>query len=350
VVSRVDIQTPRSKNFTDEKFLQDWLMRKVKTFMLLASIAAAGGAVSPAQAQSSYPDRAVRIVLPFAAGGVADITSRIVAEALSQQLGQRFIVENAPGAGGIAAARAVTSAAPDGYTLALITNGTAISVPLFNNLPFDPLKDFVPISSLGYFDFVVGTNVNSPYKTIADIVKAAQAAPGKLNVGTINIGSSQNLAAELLKSAANINFTIVPYRATPEVLVGLLRDDVQVMIDNYAAMKASLSDKKIVAVATTGNKRSPAQPDVPSVEEGGVKDYEVISWNALFAPAGTPPEVVAKLNAALRKVLEDQSVKQRALDLGIETKASTPEEIAGKLKGDIEKWGKVIARANIPKQ
>jgi len=324
-------------------------MRPFRPLMLLATVTVASLALAPAKAQT-YPDRPVRIVLPFAAGGVADITARIVADALGQRLNQRFVVENTPGAGGIAAARAVLSSPADGYTLAMLTNGTAISVPLFKSLPFNPLKDFVPISSLGYFDFVVGTNATSSYKSMGDILKAARENPGKLNVGTINVGSSQNLSAELLKSVANINFTVVPYRATPEVLVGLLRDDVQVMIDNYAAMKSALADKKILAVATTGKTRSVALPNVPTVEEGGVKGYDVVSWNALFAPAGTPPEAVTKLNDALRAVLADESVKKRALDLGIETKASTPQEIGARLKGDIEKWGKVIERANIPKQ
>jgi tripartite-type tricarboxylate transporter receptor subunit TctC len=324
-------------------------MKSTRSTPWLALLAFGALAIGQAQAQT-YPDRPVRVVLPFAAGGVADITARIVADALGQKLNQRFVVENAPGAGGIAAARAVLSSPPDGYTLAMLTNGTAISVPLFKTLPFDPVSDFMPISSLGYFDFVVGTNATSSYKSIADILKVAREQPGKLNVGTINIGSSQNLSAELLKSAAGINFTIIPYRATPEVVVGLLRDDVQVMIDNYAAMKSSLLDKKILAVATTGKTRSPAMRDIPTVEEGGVKDYEVVSWNALFAPKGTPPEVISKLNSALREVLADASVKQRALDLGIEAKASSPEEIGARLKGDIEKWGKVIERANIPKQ
>jgi len=298
----------------------------------------------------TYPDRPVRIVLPFGAGGVADITARITAEALGNQLGQRFIVENMPGAGGIAAARAVTSAQPDGYTLAMLTNGTAISVPLFKALPFNPEKDFMPISSLGYFDFVVATNATSEYKSIADIIKYAKANPGKLNVGTINVGSSQNLSAELLKTAAGIDFTIVPFRGSPEVVVALLRDDIQVMIDNYVAIRPNLLEKKLLAVATTGTTRSQVLPDVPTVEQGGVKDYEVVSWNAMFAPAGTPPAVIQTLNQALQKVLVDPTVKKKMLDLGIEAKASTPQELSARLKSDIEKWGKVIERANIPKQ
>jgi tripartite-type tricarboxylate transporter receptor subunit TctC len=326
-------------------------MPMMKLPVVAASLALAllAGVAPAAQAQT-YPDRPVRIVLPFGAGGVADITARLVAEALGQKLNQRFVIENTPGAGGIAAARAVISAPPDGYTLAMLTNGTAISVPLFKALPFDPVKDFAPISSLGFFDFVIGVNADSPYKSIADVVKAARAEPGKLNFGTINVGSSQNLAGELFKSSAGIQFTIVPYRNSPEVIVALLRNDVQVMIDNYAAMKSGLQEKKIIALATTGKARSAVLPNVPSAEEGGIKDYDVVSWNALFAPAGTPPAAIATLNGALRTVLADAALKAKLLDLGIEAKASTPEEIAARLKGDIEKWGRVIERANIPKQ
>ena len=176
----------------------------------------------PAGAETRYPDRPVRIVLPFAAGGVADITARIVADKLSNKLGQRFYVENQAGAGGITAARTVISSPPDGYTLALLSNGTAVSVSLFEKLPFDPLKDFAPISSLGFFDFLLCTGANSEFKTLGDFVAAAKAKPGALNVGTINIGSTQNLSAELFKTAAGIDFTIVPYKTTPDIQVSLL--------------------------------------------------------------------------------------------------------------------------------
>jgi tripartite-type tricarboxylate transporter receptor subunit TctC len=169
----------------------------------------------PVAAEASYPDRSVRIVVPFAAGGVADITARIVAEKLGDRLGQRFYVENQAGAGGIAAARTVISSAPDGYTLALPSNGTAISVSLFAKLPFDPLRDFEPISSLGFFDFIFSTGAASEFRTIGDFIAAAKAKSGALNVGTINIGSTQNLSAELFKTAADIDFTISPIGQRP---------------------------------------------------------------------------------------------------------------------------------------
>lgn len=307
-------------------------------------------AVSVAQAQSGYPTKPIRVIVPFAAGGVADITIRIVAEKLGDNLGQRLVIENMPGAGGVVAARAVLSSQPDGYTLALLSNGTAVSVPLFKNLPFDPVKNFTPISSIGFFDFIVGTNTNSQHKTLADVIKFARDNPGKLNVGTISVGSTQNLSAELLKSTAGINFQIVPYRGTPEVIIGLLREDIDVMIDNYVGMKSALQDGKMRPVGTTGEARSVILKDVPTVIEGGVKGYDVVSWNALFAPSGTPPEAIARLNAGLRDVLAMPDVKQKLLDLGIEAKASSPEELEARLVDDIAKWTAVIDKAGIPKQ
>ena len=301
-------------------------------------------------AQARYPDKAVRIVLPFAAGGVADITARIIAEKLGDKLGQRFYVENQPGAGGIAAARTVISSPPDGHTLALLSNGTAVSVSLFKKLPFDPLKDFEPVSSLGFFDFVFSTGANSEFKTLGDFVAAAKAKPGALNVGTINIGSTQNLSAELFKTAAGIDFTIIPFRATPEAQISLLQGDIALVIDSYSSMKGNLADRKLRARASSGLKRSEATPELATVQESGVAGYDVVSWNALFAPAGTPPETVKTLNGALQEILADADVKKRLIELGIEARASTPQEISARLKSDIDKWSHVIDKAGIQKQ
>ena len=303
-----------------------------------------------AGAEARYPDKAVRIVLPFAAGGVADITARIIAEKLGDKLGQRFYVENQPGAGGIAAARTVISSPPDGHTLALLSNGTAVSVSLFKKLPFDPLKDFEPVSSLGFFDFVFSTGATSEFKTLGDFIAAAKAKPGALNVGTINIGSTQNLSAELFKTAAGIDFTIIPFRATPEAQISLLQGDIALVIDSYSSMKGNLADGKLRALASSGSKRSEATPDLATVQESGVAGYDVVSWNALFAPAGTPPEIVKTLNGALREILADADVKRRLIELGIEARASTPQEISARLKSDIDKWRQVIEKAGIQKQ
>ena len=302
-----------------------------------------------ARAQA-YPNRPVRFILPFGAGGVADVTSRLIAEKLGEKLGQRFVIENQPGAGGINAARSVLSTPADGYTLGLVTNGTAISVPLFKALPFDPVKEFAPISTLGYFDLVFVANGQSKFRTLQDFVAAAREQPGKLNVGTINVGGTQNLGAELFKSTAGVDFQVVPYRGSPEIIVGLLRNDVDLMVDFYAALRAGLQDGKLRALAVSSVKRSPILPDIPTVQEAGIRDYEVTSWNGMFAPQGTPREVIDLLNRSLQDILAIPEVKKQCADVGIEAKASTPDELATRLRQDIEKWSKVIERAGIPKQ
>jgi tripartite-type tricarboxylate transporter receptor subunit TctC len=316
------------------------------------ALAAAAAGLYPglASAQQSYPSRPVRFVLPFGAAGVADITSRIAAEKLGDKLGQRFVVENQPGPGGIAAARAVLSQAADGYTIGLVTNGTSISAAIYKTLPFDPVKDFACISTIGAFDLFFATNAESEFKTLPDFIKAAREQPGKLNVGTINVGGTQNLAAELLKSLAGVNFQIIPYRGTPDVIVALLRNDVQLLVEFYAPIKSTLADKKIRAVASSGTQRSPFLPDVPTAAEAGVPGYEVTSWNGVFAPVGTPAEILALLNKSIHEMVAMPDVKQRYADLGIEAKASTPEQLKARLEGDIKKWAAVIERAGIPKQ
>jgi tripartite-type tricarboxylate transporter receptor subunit TctC len=328
----------------------DHAIRRSFLALSLAVLAASVPGADRAHAEASYPTRPVRIILPNAVGGVADTTVRVIAEKLGDKLGQRFYVENQPGAGGIAAARAAASSPPDGYTLTLLTNGTAISVSMFEKLPFDPLKDFQPISSLGFFSFIFTTSAASPFKTMGDFIAAAKAKPGGLNVGTISIGSTQNLSAELLKTAAGIDFAIVPFRGTPEIEVSLLQGNVALMIDTYSAVKGNLVDGKFRALASTGPIRSESAPGIPALQESGVANYDVVSWNGLFAPARTPPEVINILNSALQDVLADPDLKRRLIDLGIEAKASTPQELTDRLKSDIDKWAKVIEKAGIPKQ
>jgi len=322
--------------------------RRVAAYMF--AFAAVCAAADGASADANYPDHPVRVIVPFAAGGVADITIRLVAQKLGEKFGQNFVIENNPGAGGIAAARAALAGGTDGYTLTLLTNGTAISVPLFNQLPFDPLKQFVPISAIGYFSCVFMINTASPFRTLDDFLKAARAKPGTINIGTINVGSTQNLTAELFKSMAGIDVVLVPFRATPDVVVALLRNDIQMGIDFYAPFKPTLDTGKGRALATSGGHRSPDLPEVPTVAEGGVQGFDVTAWNGLFAPAGTPQPIIDKLNGALRGVLADTDLKKRALELGIDARSSTPAELQARLQGDIAKWGQVIATAGIPKQ
>src|SRR5262249_21088235 len=274
-----------------------------------------------ASGQAKYPERPIRIIVPFAAGGVADIFTRIVGEKLGDKLGQRFIIENVPGPGGIAAARAATSGGADGYTLILGTNGTPISVPLVKGLPVDPLKDFTPISGMGNFDCVFAVNAQSKFQTLGDFIKAAKEKPGKLNVGTIAVGSTQHLSAEYFKGAAQLDFLIIPYKGTPEATVALLRNDIDLIVEFPAAIKAGLSDKSLRPIAATGPVSSKMLPGVPTVAEAGVPSYEVTSWNSIWAPAGAPKDAVALLNKTMHEVVADKDVQARLLDLGIAAKA-----------------------------
>src|SRR5260370_19570159 len=255
--------------------------------LVLAAIAAATVLLTYAAQAQNYPNRPVRIIVPFAAGGIGDITTRLIAEKLGDRLGERFIVDNQPGAGGVAAPRAVLAPPADGYTLALATIGPAINVPLFKSLPYDPVKDFAPISGFSLFDLTLTTNAAGPYKTLGDFLKDARANPGKLNVGTINVGSTQNLAAELLRAIAMINITIVPYRTTPDAMIALLRNDIQLAAEDYATTQAGIEDGKLRLLATTGTKRSELTPNAPTAAEGGVPGYEVRSWNPLFPKTAT---------------------------------------------------------------
>jgi tripartite-type tricarboxylate transporter receptor subunit TctC len=315
---------------------------------LLALPALALAFTTPAQA--AYPEKPIRLVLPFGAGGVADVTARILADKLGDKFGQRVVVENMPGPGGIAAARAVVSAAADGYTMLYVTNGTAISVASFNNLPFDPVKDLTMVSMVGTFDLVLVVNPDSEYKTLADFLKAAKANPGKLNIGSIAVGSTQNLGAELFKSVAGINVQIVPYKNSPDIVVALLRNDVQMMVDFPPAVQGQVNDGKLKILATSSATKSPLLPNVPPAADAGVKGYEVLSWNGVGMPKGTPPDVIAAMNKAIGEVMAMPEVKEAYAKVGVVARSSTSEELRKRLIDDIKKWDDVIVKAGIPKK
>jgi tripartite-type tricarboxylate transporter receptor subunit TctC len=305
-----------------------------------------GAMLAAAQAQPSYPDRPIRIVIGFGPGGLADITMRLLGQRLTELTGQQVVIENRPSAGGIVAASAVTSARPDGYTLFVLSSGIAISRSLIKTMPFDPVADFAPISTVAYFDLLILTQAQSPLRSVNDVIAAARANPGRFNVGTINPGSTQNLSAELLKAATGVNMTIVPYRSTPEVLTALLRDDVHIMIESYAALKAPIDDGRVRPIAATGETRSPMLPNVPTLRESGV-GAEVVGWNALVAPAQTPRPIVELLNRHVTTIVAQPDFRQRLIELGTEARASTPEELGARLSADIDKWAAVIKQAGI---
>jgi len=303
-----------------------------------------------AAAQASYPSKPIRIVLPFGPGGVADITTRTIAPKLTEALGQPIVVDNKPGAGGIIASEAVAKAEPDGYTLLLLTNGNAVSQALFKSLPYDPVHDFAMISTVGYFSMVLVTSAQSKYKTLKEFVAAAKANPGKLNIGTITPGGTQHLAGELFRSTAGIDAVVVPHKTTGEVVVSTMNGSVDVAVDFIAPLLSSIKSGQLTALAVTAGKRFPGLPDVPTVIEAGVPGYDVASWNALAAPAKTPHAVIVKIHEALVKALAAPEVQKRYAELGVEGRASTPEELKAFYASETKRWTQVVERAKIPKQ
>lgn len=294
--------------------------------------------------------RAIKIVVPFGAGGVADLTARIVAQKLAESMGQPVVIENKPGAGGVVAGDAVAKAEPDGHTLLLMSNGTAVSAGLFKTLPFDTLKDFAPISTLGFFDIAIVVAQDSPYKTLTELLNFARANPGKLNIGTINIGSTQNLSAELFKTMGGIQAQVVPFNGTPAVITALRGGQIDAAFEILSPMLPQINAHSVRALAVLGDKRSAAQKDVPTVSQSGLKGYSVASWNALAAPAKTPKDVIARLNREVQAVLNTPDVKKRLADLHIEASPSTPAQLGDLLTTEIKRWSEVIVRSKIPIQ
>jgi tripartite-type tricarboxylate transporter receptor subunit TctC len=292
----------------------------------------------------------VRIVLPFGPGGVADITTRTIAPHMSAGLGQQVVVENMPGAGGIRASETVASATPDGHTLLLLTNGNAVSQALFKSLPYDPVNDFAMISTVSYFSMVIVTGANSKYKTLQDVLAAAKANPGKLNIGTITPGGTQHLAGELFRSTAGIDALVVPHKTTGEVVIGVRQGSLDIGVDFIAPLIAGIRAGDLRALAVSAGKRQPQLPDVPTVIEAGVKGYDVASWNALAAPAKTPAGVIKRVHDELAKALAAPDVQKRFAELGVEPRASSPEQLKELFVSESKRWSRVVESAKIPKQ
>jgi len=315
--------------------------------LALACAAVLGG---NAQAADDYPNKPVRIYLAYGPGGAGDLTIRLIADKLGQSLKQAFVVENRPGAGGIAAMRAVLDAPADGYTLGVMGNGQAITASLFQELPYNVLNDFAQISLAANFEMLLAVPPTSPYKSVKDVIDAARKAPGKLNLGAINPGSTQNLSAHLFQQVSGARFTIVNYRTTPDLVTALLRGDVDLGFDYFAGFGTTIGPDKLHIIATSGEERDPLLKDVPTAKESGLPDYVAVSWNGVGARAGVPANAVSALNAAIRQAVAAPDVQERALRLGLEMRASTPQEMHDRMAKDIIKWRDVIDKAEIPKQ
>ena len=318
--------------------------------LLLATAGALALTALRAHAQPAFPTKALRIVVPFAAGGVGDLTARAVATGLAERLGQPVVIDNRPGAGGVVAADAVARAEPDGHTLFLMSNGTAVSASLFRSLPYDTLADFAPVSTLGFFDIAVLVPADSPHATLPQLLAHARARPGQLNIGSINIGSTQHLAAELFKSSAAIDAQVVPFNGTPALITALRGRQVDVGVEILGPALPQVRAGALRVLAVTGEQRSAVLPEVPTAVELGVQGFVATSWNALAAPARTPRLVVERLQREVVATVATPAVQQQLRALNVEPRTSTPGQAAALLKTDIERWRAVIERAGIPRQ
>ncbi len=324
-------------------------MRHFKMTMMACLVLALLAAPMGACAQD-YPTKPIHVIVGFGPGGVADLTCRVVAQKLSAQLGQQVLIENRPSAGGIVAADAVAKAAPDGYTLLLMSNGNAVSASLFKSLPYDTVADFASVSTLGFFDIAVITNSGSNFKSIQDVVSYAKANPGKLNVGTISIGSTQNLSAELFKEMAALDLVIVPYKGSPDVLVALRGNDVHLAFEMVAAVMAQYKSGAVNILAITSDRRFPGLPSIPTVAEGGLPGYQTSSWNAISAPAKTPRAIIDRLNKEINIALASPEVKSKLLEIGVVARGSTPDDMSAHLASEIKKWRGIMEKAKIEKR
>ncbi len=301
-----------------------------------------------AHAQDEYPNRPVRIIVPFAPGGSTDVVARILADRLGAELKQNFVVENRAGAGGNIGADAVAKAAPDGYTLLMGTTGVlAINKHLYKEMSFDPDRDFTPVSYTSLITNILVVNPQVPARTVAELLTLARSDPGRLTFASSGSGSSTHLSAELFKSMAGVDILHVPYKGRSQALVDVMAGQVTMLFDNAPSSMPFIEQGKLRAVAVTSTKRLANLPEVPTLDEAGVKGYESLSWSGLVAPAGTPRRVIDKLNTALEKILRTEDVKQRFLAMGVEPVGGPPEAFARHVRAESEKWARVVKTANI---
>jgi tripartite-type tricarboxylate transporter receptor subunit TctC len=322
----------------------------MKSNLPLYACALALVAAAPIALAQGYPSRPVKILVPFAAGGVADITARVVSQEMSAAMGQQVLVENRPSAGGIVASEAVAKADPDGYTLLFITNGNAVSASLFRSLPYDTVSAFAPVSTVGFFDLVLLVDSASKIGSVRELIAYSKANPNKLNLGTINPGSTQNLAAELFKSMSGIDAQVVPFKATPAVITALKGGDVQAAFEILAPVLGQIKGGTLKPLAVTSERRYAGLPEVPTVAESGVPGYQASSWNGIAAPAKTPKAVIDRLNREVNAAAAKPEVRKRLGELGVEARAGTPEALRDLLVAEIAKWKAVIERAKIERQ
>jgi tripartite-type tricarboxylate transporter receptor subunit TctC len=302
---------------------------------------------SSSPASALYPDRIVRIVVPFAPGGGTDVIARTLAQEMARDLGATIVIENKPGAGTIIGTQAVATSEPDGYTLLMGTFSHAVNLSLNARLPYDPHKDFASVALVARsFNFVV-VNPKSAIKSIADLIAAAKADPDKLSYGTYGTGTSAHLAGELFKNMAKVNLTTVPYKGAAPAITDLIGGQIQVMFTTVASASSLIAGGQLRALAVTSAERSPAFPDLPTVAEAGVPGYAAESWYGLLAPAKTPPEIIDRLNKSAATAVQSEAFKRLGVNEGLVMVAQPPEALDRYLRGEEERWRKVIEDAGI---
>ena len=314
---------------------------------LLTTLVAALALAAGASAQS-YPNRPVRFIVPYPAGGATDIISRLIGDKLGTSLGQQFVIDNRAGGGQKIGTSLAAKAAPDGHTILLVSITHAINPGLFKEMPYDAIKDFSPITLTAISPLVLVVHPSVPAKSVKELIALMKAQPGKLNTATSGIGSGGHLAAELFKSMAGVDMTFVPYKGGALAYIDLIGGQVDLMFTSPAATLAYAKAGKLRVLATTGAKRSPATPELPTVAEAtGIRGYEAGLWYGVVAPAGTPRAIVRLLNAEIVKALQLSDVRGTLAAQAVEAVSSTPEEFAMYIKSEIAKWAKVIKDANI---
>jgi tripartite-type tricarboxylate transporter receptor subunit TctC len=298
----------------------------------------------------AYPVRPIRIALPYGPGGNSDIAARLLAQRLSQSLRQQVIVDNRPGAGGIIATEIARKAEPDGYTLLWLNTGHAVSVSLYKSLPYDPVRDFVPVSTVGFSGLALVVNAASPVRSVKDVVASAKANRDKFNIGVTFVGSTNHLSAELFKSMAGIDVTVVPFKTTPALIAGVGGNEAQAIFEFIPPILPFVKNGSLRAIGVTSEHRAASLPDVPTLAEAGLVGFEASAWNGVAVPAKTPKAVIARLNREMNEILSAPEVKQRLEDLGVDARGGTSQGFHDLLVADIAKWKRVIEKARIERQ
>ena len=312
----------------------------------LLALVALAAATAAATAQT-YPTKPVRVIVAFAPGTTSDIIGRVVSEKLTQSMGQPFIVENRTGAGGTIAADMVAKAAPDGYTLLVSTAALPVSAHVYPNLKYDTAKDFSSITVISHSPLLLAANLDFPAKNVKELIDYAKKNPGKVTFGSAGIGTSHHLTGEKLKLDTGIDMVHVPYKGSGPAHIDLMGGQIHLMFDNIVALIPHVKSGKVRALAVSSAKRHALLPEVPSIQEAGIKDFETVAWFGLVGPAGMPREVVTRLNAEAVKAIQLPDVRKRLLDGGSDIIGNAPDAADRFLREEVEKWGKVVKAANV---